>query len=51
MITETFRYDAARGIFFGLSTSQWISILMITIGLASIWIQLKKSKGNECLAD
>lgn len=29
---ENLRYDAIRGIYFGLSTSQWISILLITVG-------------------
>lgn len=32
-ILEYFRYDVARGIFWGLSVSQWISILLLPIGL------------------
>ncbi len=32
-ILEYFRYDAARGIYLGLSVSQWISILLVPIGL------------------
>ncbi len=32
-ILEFFRYDSIRGIFFGLSTSQWISIILIPIGI------------------
>ncbi len=35
-VTEAYRYDAARGVFWGLSTSRWISILMIIIGLTFI---------------
>ena len=49
LITERYRYDAARGSLFGISTSQWISIFMIIIGLASIGIQLTKSKSKDCL--
>lgn len=39
-ILEFFRGDVARGIFFGVSTSQWISLALIPIGL---WLYLKKS--------
>ena len=34
MITEAFRGDQVRGIYWLLSTSQWISVLMIAIALA-----------------
>ena len=27
-VLEYFRYDAERGVYFGLSTSQWISIVL-----------------------
>ena len=30
---EFFRYDAARGMLFGLSTSQWISLLLLPAGI------------------
>ena len=30
---EFFRYDAARGMLFGLSTSQWISLLLLPMGI------------------
>ena len=33
-ILEYYRYDEIRGIFLGLSTSQWISILMVIGGIA-----------------
>ncbi|WP_097015168.1 prolipoprotein diacylglyceryl transferase [Anaerocolumna aminovalerica] len=36
---EFFRGDVARGIFFGVSTSQWISLLLIPIGF---WFYTKK---------
>ena len=32
-ILEFFRGDVARGIFFGVSTSQWISLLLIPLGI------------------
>jgi len=31
-ILEYFRYDMVRGIFGGLSVSQWISILLLPVG-------------------
>ena len=36
---EFLRGDVARGIFFGVSTSQWISLVLIPIGL---WLYFKK---------
>ncbi|SEI89851.1 phosphatidylglycerol:prolipoprotein diacylglycerol transferase [Lachnospiraceae bacterium A10] len=32
-VLENFRYDAARGMYFGLSTSQWISIGMVAFAV------------------
>ncbi|WP_313131059.1 prolipoprotein diacylglyceryl transferase [Anaerocolumna sp.] len=36
---EFFRGDVVRGVFFGISTSQWISLLLIPIGF---WLYFKK---------
>lgn len=36
-VLEFFRGDAIRGIWCGLSTSQWISILLFVIGSAVLW--------------
>ncbi|MDR2458311.1 MAG: prolipoprotein diacylglyceryl transferase [Clostridiales Family XIII bacterium] len=41
-ILEFFRYDSLRGIYFNLSTSQWISIALIII-TAIYWINYKKN--------
>lgn len=38
-VFEFFRGDEIRGVFFGLSTSQWISILFLVIG---IYVELKE---------
>lgn len=44
-INEIFRYDSERGFLFGLSTSQWISILLlISVGVYWIIINFKNSK-------
>ncbi|MCL2342961.1 MAG: prolipoprotein diacylglyceryl transferase [Firmicutes bacterium] len=40
-ILEFFRGDAVRGFLFGLSTSQWISILMFPAGL---WLLLRRGR-------
>ena len=40
-ILEFFRGDAARGFLLGLSTSQWISVLIIPTGL---WLLLRRSE-------
>ncbi len=43
MITEQFRYDdAQRGIFFGLSTSTWISLAIMAAGIVLLIIDWKK---------
>ena len=38
-ILEDYRYDEARGMYFGLSTSQWISVLMLIAAIISITIR------------
>ncbi len=40
-VLEYFRYDEARGGFLMFSTSQWISIILVVIG---VWRVLKKNK-------
>lgn len=43
LITERFRYDdAERGIFLGLSTSTWISLCIIVIGILFFAVDIKK---------
>ena len=37
-INEIFRFDAARGFLFGLSTSQWISLGLIAFGVVYIFV-------------
>ena len=44
-IIEFFRFDEVRGIFFGLSTSQWISIVMCVVGVL-IFIYRNKRAEN-----
>ena len=46
LITENFRYDEARKFFLGVSTSQWISLLLIPVGLL-IWIFVPKLKARK----
>lgn len=41
-VFEFFRGDEIRGIFFGLSTSQWISIIMFLIAIVHLIIKNKK---------
>lgn len=41
-ILEFFRFDDIRGIFFGLSTSQWISIALCVIGTLLLLIRVKQ---------
>lgn len=41
-VLEYFRYDEIRGIFLGLSTSQWISIAMVIIGVVGMAMMYKK---------
>ena len=44
-ILEWFRYDAIRGVYFGLSTSQWISIAIFIPAIVLFLISAKKSSG------
>ena len=48
-ILENYRYDPERGYFFGLSTSQWISIFMLIAGIVSITIRTVKKKKNPAV--
>ncbi len=41
-ITEFFRGDAIRGIWFFLSTSQWISLILICYGIYKLVTEIKK---------
>ncbi len=43
-ILEYFRYDYVRGFLLGISTSQWISLMILPIGLALIILPVKKFK-------
>ena len=43
-IIEFFRADTVRGIFFGLSTSQWISIALVVGGAVGMILALRKEK-------
>ena len=45
-ITEMFRGDTYRGIFFGLSTSQWISILLFVFALIMLPVKTRKMKAS-----
>ena len=42
MVTEQFRYDAERGIWLGLSTSEWISIGIFLCGIVTLFLQNHK---------
>lgn len=44
-VLEFFRGDLIRGIYFGLSTSQWISILLVIVGIAIFANATKKKNG------
>ena len=51
-ILEFFRGDTIRGIYFGLSTSQWVSIALFVFALIMLPIKtkkLKEEKGNIAL--
>lgn len=41
-ILEFFRYDAIRGVWGGLSTSQWISLALLPIGVALFFLPLDR---------
>ena len=41
-VLEKYRFDADRGIYFGLSTSQWISILLLTGAAVSVIVRKRR---------
>ena len=43
-IIEKYRYDSYRGIFLNLSTSQWISLILIVLGLFIFYIKYHRRK-------
>ena len=47
---EYLRFDEIRGFLFGISTSQWISMLLIPIGLFLIFVPFEKKIGMAPLA-
>ena len=47
---EYLRFDEIRGFLFGISTSQWISLLLIPIGLFLIFVPFEKKIGMASLA-
>lgn len=49
-VLEYFRYDEIRGIFLGLSTSQWISIAMVIIGAVGLAMTYKRDRLAELTA-
>lgn len=44
---EFFRGDLIRGIYFSLSTSQWISIVLFIVGIAIFVLEYKRKKWNQ----
>lgn len=46
-ILEYFRYDAYRGKFLSLYTSQWISIGMVVVGILWVIINLSRKKNKQ----
>ncbi len=42
-ILENYRYDKERGIYLGLSTSQWIGIVMVSVAVISLFLRRKKT--------
>ena len=47
---EYLRFDEIRGFLFGISTSQWISLFLIPIGLFLIFVPIEKKSGMAPLA-
>jgi phosphatidylglycerol:prolipoprotein diacylglycerol transferase len=43
---EFFRYDSYRGIYFGLSTSQWISLALILCAIIFFSLKFRKGKNH-----
>ena len=46
---EYLRYDAFRGIYFGLSTSQWISIALIVTGVVMILLNKRDALNKQSI--
>ena len=46
-VLEFFRYDAERGGFLGVSTSQWISLLLLPVGVFIIWRAVYPKTNSE----
>ena len=46
-VLEYYRYDAERGLFWGLSTSQWISLVLFPVGIAIIVYSWKSGKAER----
>jgi phosphatidylglycerol:prolipoprotein diacylglycerol transferase len=49
-VLEFFRYDAERGVFWGLSTSQWISLLLLPAAVFILCFA-GRSRAKEALAE
>ncbi|WP_443734505.1 prolipoprotein diacylglyceryl transferase family protein [[Ruminococcus] lactaris] len=46
-VLENLRYDAVRGSMMGISTSQWISLIMIILSIGSVCCRkIRKLKGE-----
>lgn len=43
-VLEIFRYDYIRGKIFGISTSQWISLIIVIIGISSLLANKRKEE-------
>ncbi len=43
-VLEYFRFDEIRGILFGLSTSQWISIAMVVVGVIGLILSVRRER-------
>lgn len=49
-VLEFFRYDAIRGSFFGLSTSQWLSLALFAVGWALCFLPDRAHAGAKTAA-
>ena len=49
-LLEYLRYDAIRGFFLGISTSQWISLVLVPVGIALALIKFEEKIGMPALA-
>ena len=47
---EYLRYDAIRGFFMGISTSQWISLVLVPVGLVLAFVCFEEKLGIPALA-